>query len=461
MMKPRIGICVFVESTLREEVYRARNPIAEEEVRKVVSSLKPYVDIAYQTPKGIRCKRDVFEAIEGLRAAKVDCSLFMVPIWTTPAHVVTAAQLLGSPVLLLGNDRKDSISQTGLLAAGGALHQAGITHKRIVGNIDDKEVLDRLLSCLRTISTVSRLRGQTYGCIGGRSLGIVTGSADESQWQRMFGVDIEHVDQSVLMREAEAIDSKLVNQFVEWVRGAFGSVEIEPTYLHRQVRSYLATRKLIKELDLDFVGIKCQTDLSDWYCLQCLNVSLLGDTYDAMGPKTPTVCSCEADCDGALTMQILTLLSGGKPSALMDIRAVTSEGLELANCGAAPTWFACRADDSASNAQAVKLTSHVFGKAGGASLDFIFGCGEVTLARLCRHAGTYWMSIVPGKISDGLDSSALQVGGPFPRAFVETKLDREAFIETFGSNHIHVAPGNLVQELQMFCDFVGMSYRVY
>lgn len=452
---------MFTESTLREEVYRARNPIAEEEVRKVVSALKPHVDIAYQTPKGIRSKMDVFKAIEGLRAAKIDCALFMIPIWTTPSHVVTAAQLLASPVVLLGNERKDSISQTGLLAAGGALHQVGIKHKRIVGNIDDEKILNRLVSCLRTFSAVSRLKGQTYGCFGGRSLGIVTGSADEAQWLRMFGVDIEHIDQSVLMREAEAIDSELVNEFVKWVKRSFGSVEIEPDYLRKQVRSYLATRKLIEELGLDFVGIKCQTDLSDWYCLQCLNVALLGGMHDAMGPKTPTVCSCEADCDGALTMQIMLLLSGGKPSALMDIRAITPEGLELANCGAAPIWFARRADDCESNAKAVKLTGHVFGKAGGASVDFAFGSGEVTLARLCRHAGFYWMSIVSGEISDRFDSLSLKVGGPFPRAFVEADYDHEAFIETFGSNHIHVAPGNLVQELQMFCDLVGIGYRVY
>jgi len=460
-MKPRVGICSFVESSLREEVYRARNPIAQQELEKAVTALESHVDIVYRTRQGIRCKKDVRDAVQGLREAGADCSVFLVPIWSVPAHIVTAAQLLGLPILLLGNNRGDSISQTGLLAAGGALDQAGIRHKRIAGDLEDGATLDRVLSCLRALGAVHSLRGRTYGCFGGRSLGISTATADESQWRRVFGVDIEHVDQSALIREAEKVDSRRVDALVSWIRDKFGAVEVSESDLQRQARSYLATQELIKRLELDFIGVKCQTDLSDWYCLQCLSVSLLGDPYDAQGPKPPTICSCEADCDGALTMQILSLLSGGKPSALMDIRSVTSDGLTLANCGAAPTWFSRRAGAAELNARSIRLVPHVFGAAGGASLQFAFGCGEVTLARLCRRAGSYWMGIVPGVIPERTQTTTCQVGGPFPQALVEAALDRDDFIGSFGSNHMHVAPGNLVQELKVFCEMVDIGYRVY
>ena len=38
--------------------------------------------------------------------------------------------------------------------------------------------------------------------------------------------------------------------------------------------------------------------------------AFLNDPYDWDGPKDPFVCATEADMDGALTMQILTRLSG-------------------------------------------------------------------------------------------------------------------------------------------------------
>ncbi len=460
-MKPRVGICAFTESRSREEVYRVRGPIARQEVQKAIVALEPYIEVVYPEPKEIRSKEDVLQAVKGLHAADVDCALFLVPIWVTPSHVAAAGRLLRVPPLLLGNARGDSISQTGLLAAGGALNQVGVPHKRVVGDIDDKATLDRVMRCIRSISAVSRLRGQTFGCIGGRSLGILTASADPGQWQRIFGVDIEHVDQSVLIREAEGIGRAEVDNYTDWVKSRFSTVDVQEEILKKQVRSYLATRKLVKELELDFIGIKCQTDLSDWYCLQCLNVSLLGDPYDIAGPKAPTVCSCEADCDGALTMQILNLLSGGKPTALMDIRSVNPDGLVLANCGSAPTWFASRASDPMTNTKRIRLVSHIFGKAGGASMQFVFGGGDVTLARLWRNAGTYWMAVVGGQTLEGSPQELQGAGWPFPYAFVRSRINSSEFLETFGSNHIHVVAGNVVREIETFCDMVGIACHVY
>ena len=48
----------------------------------------------------------------------------------------------------------------------------------------------------------------------------------------------------------------------------------------------------------------------------------------------------EADHDGALTMQILKMVSGGgQPTSLMDVRFKSEEGLlVLANCGASASF---------------------------------------------------------------------------------------------------------------------------
>jgi len=94
------------------------------------------------------------------------------------------------------------------------------------------------------------------------------------------------------------------------------------------------------------MGIKCHYDLSEYYVTSCVNAMLLNDPYDWNGPKPSTVMACEADSDGALTMQILKLISG-YPSLLFDARSYDFENkvLVCCNCGAQPSWYAARSDN--------------------------------------------------------------------------------------------------------------------
>ena len=69
-------------------------------------------------------------------------------------------------------------------------------------------------------------------------------------------------------------------------------------------------RELIDEWKLDFCGIKAQPELTDNFCTADIAEAFLNDPYDWDGPKRPIVCATEADMDGALTMQILAVISG-------------------------------------------------------------------------------------------------------------------------------------------------------
>ena len=58
-----------------------------------------------------------------------------------------------------------------------------------------------------------------------------------------------------------------------------------PEKLAFQVRCYLATKEIIKEMGLDFVAIKCMPDLTTHYVPQCISAALLPGPYDADGQK--------------------------------------------------------------------------------------------------------------------------------------------------------------------------------
>jgi len=201
--------------------------------------------------------------------------------------------------------------------------------------------------------------------------------------------------------------------------------------------------------------------MSDHFVLQCLNQMLLNDPYDADGPKEPIVSSCEADHDGALTMQILKLLSGLKPTLLLDVRHMEKNEFIGANCGSMASWYTNYSQEPSENLKDIHLIPHVFGKAGGGATQMIAGNKDVTLARLCRRNGKYWMAIMKGTIQEKPREELRKSTWSFPHAFIKTDFDREEFLNTYGSNHIHVGVGDLINRLIEFCGLLKIEYRIY
>jgi len=461
-MKPRVGLLVFAEQ--REEFYVKRKSIVKEELEKIKSILDEKYNCTI--PPLIRSKQDMLNGFEQLRIANISSLIICLPIWSAPNFPLMAARMLDVPTILLSNNRLDSSSQVALLAVGGALDQIGLVHKRVVGEIGDSSIVDSIDSFCKAAHTRAMLKGTTYGSIGGRSLGICTATADLAQWQNLFGIDIEHIDQFEIVRIAKKVDAKQVQRYKEWIEKNFGKIEFNgdsftTEKLDLQIRSYLATKKIIQNKELDFIGIKCQTEMSDHFVLQCLNQSMLNDPYDADGEKEPIVSSCECDHDGALSMQILKILSGGKPTLFLDIRNVSNLEIIGANCGSMPTWFTNYSFTASDNLSDVHLIPHAFGKAGGGAVQLVAGPAQVTLARLCRKKGNYWMAIMKGSIVKKPREELKKTTWSFPHAFIQAEFDKNEFLSTYGSNHIHGAVGDYVNDLVEFCKLLSLDYKVF
>src|SRR6201999_874032 len=108
----------------------------------------------------------------------------------------------------------------------------------------------------------------------------------------------------------------------------------------------------------------------------------------------------------------------------------------LANCGSSPSAFATGADDAEGALAEVHLRPHVCGRAGGFPRQFVFSPSEVTLARLARRAGRYWLAILRGRTVSEPRERLKETTWPWPHAFVEAAIDLPAFLAEFGSNHI-------------------------
>lgn len=466
MTKPRAGVLVFGESLVREDVYRKRKPIAEREVRRFISSLEDKVVILRPHADEVRTKHQALQAVQELETERVDAVVLYLPVFVAPALVAHTASLLKIPVALACNEAADSLSQLAFLAVGGALDQIGLDYLRVPGEATEKSNQEVLLTFLAAAAVKNRLRGQTFGCLGGRSLGISTGTADPSIWEGHFGVDIEHVDQFEVVQRAEKQRSEAVAKHVRWLEDQSASVAFGHNFtaghLEKQVRCYLATREIVRDYELDFLGIKCQPELSNHYCLQCVNVALCNDPYDAEGSKEPLVCSCEADADGALTMQVLKLISGGFPTNLNDIAWMSAKEMTLANCGSMASYFAGFSFQSEQNMANLHLVAHSFGEAGGACTMFTVPGGRfMTFARLFRRRSQYTLGVLTGTTVEKARERQSPTIGTRPLIFLEMNVEKDRFLRTFGSNHIHGVEGDFKKELESFASLMSIDFIDY
>jgi L-fucose isomerase len=382
--------------------------------------------------------------------------------------VVRGVQRMNLPTLLVSNRHPGTHGTVGLLGAGGALDQIGYPHLRIRESFDDKILGERTLPFVRAASVVAQLRGQVFGLFGGRSLGIDTGSIDPMQWRKLFSVDVEHIDQLEIIRRAELLEQDSEDQMVSWLNEKMGSVDYDgekltPETLGFQARCYQATREIIAEFGLDFVAIKCMPDLTNHYVPQCISAALLPGNFDADGEKRPVPMACEADGDGALTMQILGLVSGGQPTLFGDLSYLDEDSLTIyiPNCGAMCSWYAGRSTKPEENLSKIQLRPS-FRPGGGATVYFKAAPGPVTLARLSRRDGAYVMTIFTGEAVEPSPETYEEFvnargSHQLPTMFVRVNLDFDELIAEFGSNHISGVTGHYLEELVHVCKLLDIQ----
>jgi L-fucose/D-arabinose isomerase len=458
-LKTIIALAHLADS--RNDFFLKRENIANEEIKKL-----DWIREAFDVIESciLRSKSDVFEFVEQIKTENASSLLIHLPIWADPILGVTLASMADLPTLVIGNSRQDSSSIVGMLGLGGSLNQIGILHQRIF-NMESSDEKKKVTAFLNAANCAIALKGKTLGLFGGRSLGIFTAVADPAQWQMLFGIDIQYIDQYEIVLKSKEIADEKVEQYITWfldnLKGiTYGGIFNEDK-LKLQIRSYLATKELIKQHKLDFVGVKCQPELSDGFVSQCVSHCLSNSSFDAEGDKKPVVHACESDADGALSMEILHLISGGKPSALLDIRWFDPQEniWTLANCGAIALDF-FKNEDSEGRIDAVEITPHVFGEGGGGALPGIIRQQDITLARLCRVKLEYVMHIMIGSTILDENTDLSKTTSAFPQAFVSAKSGFD-FLQEYGSNHIHIVNGNYVEDLVFLCKILNINYKVW
>jgi L-fucose isomerase len=471
-MDPRkVGILTFSDG--RAAVHRDLEALNRTYQRRLADALRATGEVEPVEAEEIVWTNEIAKR-EALRLANAGCELtiFNFAVWSFPHLAAIASRFAPGPFLLFSNINPEYPGMVGMLASAGALDQIGAFHGRVSGDISKEGVLRRVMAFVRGASAVHRLRGETFGLFGGRPMGMYTAVANGDQWMDLFGVDVEHVDQSeIIRRSAEAPEEEVERAFA-WLSSKVGLIrydgkQLTPEKLKLQIRSYIAAREIIEEMRLDFVGFKAQPELTDHFVTMDVTEAFLNDPYDWNGPKEPIVAATEADMDGALTMEILKHIAS-TPVLFADLRHYDAElGLfDLCNSGTHPTYFAGRSLDPDVNLAKVEFYPQGFYfPAGGASVRHFAAPGEVTLARLARRRGRYWLAILRAEFVElpkkKAEAKAKEVQIDWPHAYARFRVGPDEFLSAYDSNHIHGAYGDWVEDLIWVAKTLGIEYRVF
>ncbi|WP_069999317.1 L-fucose/L-arabinose isomerase family protein [Cellulosilyticum sp. I15G10I2] len=459
----RVGILSFSDG--RERVHESLKEYiiaCEERIKK---SLEETKEVECFSASYIICNNELArtQPIE-LAAKNPDVVILNVPVFAFPNFSAIAVSLQHVPCLAIAPINGMLPGLGGLQAAVNMVRQVGLQCEKVWGNIEDAKTLTKVLSFIRAAHAAARLKGQVYGVFGGRSIGMGSGTISPDLWMKVFGVDTEHIDQLEIIRRAEIIEEEKVESAFNWLQKNMGSIvydesKLTESTLKQQIRAYYATKAIINERKLNFVGVKCHYELSEYYFTQCLSAAFFNDPYDWDGPKDPIVYSCEADSDGALTMQIMKLISG-KPVLFFDFRHYDGKDkvFTFCNCGAMATWYAAQSEDPLVNLSETTLCPVIPKYAGGGChVRYIAKAGEMTFARLTRCLDQYKLTMFKGNFKSMPPKKLEETCEAWPHGFVEVGVDPDVLIDRYDNNHVHAIAGDYIEELRKFCEIKGIG----
>ena len=230
--------------------------------------------------------------------------------------------------------------------------------------------------------------------------------------------------------------------------------KLSPATLRRQAACAIAVKQIIDDRQFDFVGIKCHYDLSEYHCTQCLSAAFLPSRLDWDGPREPVACACEADGDGAMTMQVLQLLADA-PALFVDLRHFDRQtGLwTLCNCGGQSVHYA------GGNLKAVDLVP-VIPKYGGVGchVRYVGPAGELTFARLMHDRDGLALLACRGRSVEAKPEWLERSCPAWPHLFAEIDAPVDALLDQLHANHIHAVEGDHLGELESFARMVGIRF---
>lgn len=386
---------------------------------------------------------EVLHQTRKCEAAEADALVYLIGTWCLASHVIDAVRGIKLPFAIWGIPEPASFSSVGANVVHGTLAEMNIPHKLVYGFPNDVSMRKELCDFLKAAALKKELAQLRLGMIGGRAISAYPTSADPNQIKNLFGIEIEHIDQLVLLEKAKEIPIEFCDDKILEMRQRYGSVDVPEDMLRRAVSVYFALKEIMKEQNLNLLSVKCIGEFMDRYSSCCIALSMLNDEG--------YVCNCQCSINALISSYILSRLSG-EPCFFGDVNVVLKEqkSMRLICCGGLPGKLA--ADD-----KEIRIVPQYeyMGAGRGACTFFCMKDGPVTVGTLGRDNGEYVMNIATGTAYRESDEELLKVRS-WAQGFVKLDCDPMEFYRNLRCNHSVVGYGNHKAQLLELCSLYNI-----
>jgi hypothetical protein len=455
MIKPKVGFVVYgvhkdgLEDPMGQP-FIDHSIIENAKKSLLASGLELVVeDLIIATKQEARECFSKFKQMEDL-----DALVLFSGTWVWASHLVPALRdfsFTGKGLLIWTNPGSQGWRPVGGLVMHGGLKEVGIRHRFVYGGYDDLRTIERILAYCRASHEKNRLNMSTAGVFGGRGMGQTCGVADPSQWMKIFGVDIDSRDTTLLLETARAVTSEELIEAQKTVQTKFSTPIPQGELADRSLRLYLAIKRIIAKEGWDFYTIQSFPGLGDDYSATCFAQSLILDEHIA----TSTL----SDFNTLMTVKLLSDLSA-EPVYYGDLQHIdkATNEIKIIGDGACPPSLA----GTLGPARFAEHGIPTEGEAGGISIDLVCKPGEGVLARLGRNNGEFEMVLTRCTVFEPsaaqLEQRRLECGIPrWPHAFTTVHCDIERLLEAWNNEYAVLGYGShLYEDLLAFCELTGI-----
>ena len=388
----------------------------------------------------IDSEQKLHEAIKKLN--DVDGIFLNIPGWTPPGWGGILSSHSDLPILLYA-----PFALSGPAAMKGELTALGADFEVSFGQV---EKITEFKNKLKARKLFDSLKGKKFGQLGGLSMGMHYSEALAIEALKNWGIEIIYIDGTRILAKAERLDDQRVNGFIEKLKSSVRSFAVDDKVIFkRQIAFYLAIKEIVEEDGIDFLAVKCQPELSDFFGTLCFATSFLPLLSDFEGEKRIIPVSCEGDFFASFSGYVLFLLSGKPPLFADFIMPLFEENLlALQNCGGAPIWYSELSDDAERNLSNVSILRNIQGQSNSYCIDFSGKeIGEVTVLGMGRKGYSYWVEAEKGSIIERTDLKPLLM--EWPTVFLKVN-DARGCLERFHTQHIMLVPGDYTEILSNF-----------
>ncbi len=458
-LKPKIGFLAighkdYISELSNSFTLKALNNLKQKNI-EIVSINKTLVDLCSAQEEAKKISKMDLDGIIIFLETWIECSVAMAVI-----RMIEHLPFLiwGFPMFI---NSKKILDQTGSLVAysvlKGSLDRVNYNYKGVLGEVDDKKILEEINSFSRAAYTFNRLKESRVGLIGYSSMSMYPGNFDHLLLRRFIGPEVIQMDTYLLIKEIEKIEDNRCKDFIRNLRKTIEiSREVEPDELIQTTKMYFALKEIINIHKLCALTVKCQYELSQTFgIIPCVPLSLLADEGIVSG--------CEGDMLTLITMLIFSLLSN-ETIAYGDVLSVTEDKtILLSSCGFAPFNLS-----SGKKKKSIKNFSEIFNYLDyswsnkekeekpqilkGIVSSNVFKTGKITLGRLYEGIGKYKIIYGTGKSQDTeLRQRVL------PAAKILLDGDAKVLINNFPSQHYSFCYGDISGYIIDLCKILNIE----